>query len=155
MALPLTNLEDCRIYPHNPWHEKYLLKVGISLPLFIIGFPFGVTGNGYLGVWVQGTVATELEQDWNAKPAFLIDSRTRSGQSGSPVIAFSPHHRSLMESGVDLMSGGDVERFMGVYSGRVNDKSDLGIVWKSSVVAEIVEFGVPGSEANVDFPQPT
>jgi hypothetical protein len=155
VALPLTRLDGCRLHPYQfPREKDPLLKVGVSLPLFIIGFPFGLVADGYLGVWVQGTVATELSQSWDAKPAFLIDSRTRPGQSGSPVIAFSPHLRSMMESGLSLMTGGDVERLMGVYSGRVNEDSDLGIVWKASAVEEIVQYGVPGCAADVDFPFP-
>jgi hypothetical protein len=33
---------------------------------------------------------------------------------------------------------GPATKFRGIYSGRITDKSDLGCVWKASVVAEIV-----------------
>jgi hypothetical protein len=33
----------------------------------------------------------------------------------------------------------DLEEFLGVYSGRINAESDLGIVWKAQVVREIIE----------------
>ena len=29
-------------------------------------------------------------------------------------------------------------RYVGVYSGRINDQSDLGFVWKADAVAELV-----------------
>jgi hypothetical protein len=154
VALPLTNLDDCRFYPHDPRQQHGLLEVGVSMPLLIIGFPFGVTGNGYRGVWVQGTVATELEQDWNARPCFLIDSRIRMGQSGSPVIAFAPNRIPMFDRRFSFLNGGNLEEFVGIYSGRVNAESDLGIVWKASAVVEIVESGVPGDESDVDFPHP-
>lgn len=154
VAIPIEHPSDCDIYPHDLWQDGVQLAVGISQPLFIIGFPFGQSGNGRLGVWVQGTIATELDQDWNARPSFLIDSRTRQGQSGSPVIAYHSGGLARTTDGNTTMIGGPMERFMGVYSGCINHQSDLGIVWKASAIAKIVESGVPGDASNVDFPQP-
>ena len=40
------------------------------------------------------------------------------------------------------------ETFLGVYSGRVDDDplgAQIGIVWKGTVVEEIVKHGVPGT----------
>jgi hypothetical protein len=142
VALPLTETDGCDIYGYDPWATGDLLAVGVARPLFIIGFPFGVTGGGSLGVWVQGTVATELDVDWQGLPAFLIDSRTQPGQSGSPVIAFHTGGPAAMEGGRTFIRAGRLERFMGVYSGRINDESDLGVVWKTSVVVEVVEGGM-------------
>jgi hypothetical protein len=34
---------------------------------------------------------------------------------------------------------------LGVYSGRINDQSDLGIVWKTSALKEILQNGVRGN----------
>ena len=42
---------------------------------------------------------------------------------------------------------GPVEQFFGVYAGRINDQSDLGVVWKARVVREVVDNGRPGSVA--------
>ena len=88
-------------------------------------------------VWIQGAIASEPTLDWNRQPVFLIDSRTRSGSSGSPVIAYRPGVR-LYEDGRTVI-GGTESRFLGVYSGRVNADSDLGMVWKASAVREIIE----------------
>jgi len=63
------------------------IAVGPRDGLSIVGFPFGLTAGGYFGVWVQGTVASEPGIDLNGLPLLLIDSRTRLGQSGWPVIA--------------------------------------------------------------------
>jgi len=49
-----------------------------------------------------------------------------------------------MEDGSTAFMGGPVERFLGVYSGRISDQSDLGFVWKEEVVRDIVERGVKG-----------
>jgi hypothetical protein len=35
-----------------------------------------------------------------------------------------------------------VHEFIGVYSGRIHDCADLGVVWKRDAVREIVEHGV-------------
>jgi hypothetical protein len=143
VALPLVITEGIEFYSYDPWSEAQQLVSGVSQPLFIIGFPFGVTGGGALGVWVQGTVATEAGIDWQGLPAFLVDSRTRSGQSGSPVIAFhSGGGAAAFENGgIAIATGQTYESFKGVYSGRINKESDLGIVWKKTAVVEIVEGG--------------
>jgi hypothetical protein len=33
---------------------------------------------------------------------------------------------------------------LGVYSGRINNESDLGFVWKAAALTEIIDNGVPG-----------
>jgi hypothetical protein len=145
VALPLTITEGFDFYSYGLGEEGHQLAVGVAQPLSIVGFPFGITGGGAFGVWVQGTIATELEVDWNGLPAFLIDSRTRQGQSGSPVIAFHSGGAATLVGGTTALGLGKVEKFMGVYSGRINAESDLGIVWKKSVMLDLVERGVSGT----------
>jgi hypothetical protein len=41
-----------------------------------------------------------------------------------------------------------VAELQGVYSGRINEESDIGIVWKREVIQEIIESRVRG---NNDF----
>ena len=77
--------------------------------------------------------------DWENLPRFLIDSRTRSGQSGSPVIAYSDGGAVPMADGSLAFMSGPMEQFFGVYSGRINAESDLGVVWKAQVVREVIE----------------
>jgi hypothetical protein len=89
-----------------------------SMQVSVIGFPFGLSGTGKVAIWVNGTIASEPCMDFDGLPLFLIDARTRSGQSGSPVIA----HSTLL----------------GIYSGRINAESDLGKVWKTSAILELV-----------------
>jgi hypothetical protein len=43
-----------------------------------------------------------------------------------------------MRSGGVAMFG-PATKFLGIYSGRVNAESDLGIVWKASAIKELVE----------------
>jgi len=144
VALPLKTTEGLDFYPHDPW-EKAFMVVSVTDPLSIVGYPFGVTGGGFFGVFTRGFIATEPILDWNNLPVFLIDSRTRSGQSGSPVIEFSPHGGVHHTAQGLTISGGTVEHFFGVYSARINAQSDLGLVWKPKVIREIVEAHVRGA----------
>lgn len=136
VALPLTEISGIDLYPYDPGNPGPPIRLSPSAQVSIIGFPFGRTGGGSLGIWVQGTIASEPAMEWNDLPCFLIDSRTRQGQSGSPVIV----HRAgsyLSESGATVFAG-DATRFVGIYSGRISDSSDLGIVWKLSALGEIL-----------------
>jgi hypothetical protein len=138
-ALPLTNTGGIDVLVYDPWSAGHGFATGVAEPLSIIGFPFGVTGGGALGVWVRGFVATEPSLDWNGLPCFLIDSRTRQGQSGSPVIVYTGGGATPMADGGTSFFNGPVWDFVGVYSGRINAQSDLGFVWKARVVREIIE----------------
>ena len=86
----------------------------------------------------------------------LIDCRTSSAMSGSPVIAsqtgiFMPDGKMSGN-----MAFGTVSAFLGVYSGRLygresktgygDEVSEIGIVWKSSVLERITQEGSPGTE---------
>lgn len=137
-ALPLTRLDGIEIYSHDPWDPGPGLKRGISDALHIIGFPFGITGGAALGIWVRGFIASEPDIDWQDLPCFLIDSRTRQGQSGSPVIGYETGTYSTTQGSL-IVGAGAAEQFFGVYSGRIAEESDLGVVWKSSAVREIID----------------
>jgi hypothetical protein len=90
-------------------------------------------------VWATGFVASELGIDFNNLPRFLIDCRARHGQSGSAVIAHRSGGANAMQDGSTQVFAGTMTRFLGVYSGRINEQSDLGVVWKAGAVAEVVD----------------
>lgn len=90
-------------------------------------------------IWSRGTIATEPEIDYEGMPLFLIDSRTRPGQSGSPVLLYSAGGMVPMQDGSSAMFGGAVTRLIGIYSGRVNSESDLGKAWKVNAIQDVVE----------------
>jgi Trypsin-like peptidase domain len=141
VALRLTDLEGVEVYPHDAWAAGPAPAAGVAKGLSIVGFPFGLTSGGALGVWVQGTVATEPDIDYEGLPSFLIDSRTRPGQSGSPVICDASGGGVEMDTGTTMFTGGPVEYLLGVYSGRINEQSDLGFVWKTVAIRDLVERG--------------
>jgi hypothetical protein len=43
------------------------------------------------------------------------------------------------------LGGGPYEEFLGVYSGRISEESDLGFVWKSSALREVIGGAVHGT----------
>ena len=105
--------------------------------LSIIGFPFGTSSDGRFAIWSRATVASDPDLDYSGRPTFLVDSRSRDGQSGSPVIFRSDSAR--YENGSISIGGSTVVQLFGIYSGRISDQSDLGIVWKSEAIRELVE----------------
>lgn len=137
VALPLTNLAEVELYPHDITGGPPIL-VGPADAVSVIGFPFGIQAGGSLAVWATGFIASEPDIDFNGLPLMLIDCRTRQGQSGSPVVVYRSGGAVLMEDGATSIMGGPAWRFLGVYSGRINEQSDIGLVWKAKAVAEVV-----------------
>jgi len=117
---------------------------------FVLGYPLGLHGGARFPIWKRASIASEPAIDLDGLPKILIDTATRRGMSGSPVIAV---RRGLVNPrGVVGMTNETVigmgETFLGVYSGRVDDDplgAQIGIVWKGTVVEEIVKHGVPGT----------
>lgn len=70
---------------------------------------------------------------------FLIDCRTREGQSGSAVIAYRSAGVVSEKIGTLTVHEEPVTRFLGIYSGRINRDSDIGIVWKAKAIRELIE----------------
>lgn len=154
VALKLGTLDGVTVYPFNinePSDPRQRLRLVISQDVSIVGFPFGMTGGLSLALWIRGTIASEPEVDFQGLPLFLVDSRTRRGQSGSPVIFFSANGMVPIQGGL-AMGTRPREVLLGVYSGRVNEESDLGLVWKSRVISEILEGGVRGVIASAALP---
>ncbi len=116
------------------------LYVGPGDTVNVIGFPFGISTFGKFPVWATGFMAQELLLITNEKPVFLIDCRARKGQSGSPVVAYKPGgYRQFKDGKIhSVMSGTPKWEFLGIYSGRVNNESDLGMVWHVSVIERIL-----------------
>lgn len=156
-ALPLDGLirtDQFHYMPIEPEPPHAATRFWVTQDVFIVGFPLGLQ-HGYLWpLWIRGTVASEPALAFNFKgeeyPMFLVDARTRSGQSGSPVFLM---RRTFAD---DV---GDQElrrtRFVGLYSGRANDKAansdnplpaDLGFVWHVGAVDEVCRGNTRGEK---------
>lgn len=137
-VLPLTMLDGIELVPHKlPTIPSLDVIMEVTSELSVVGFPFGLKHAKKLAIWTRGTVATEYYVDYEDRPCFLIDARTRTGQSGSPVLYFSTDSQSVKFRG-DSWAGdrGSYSQLLGVYSGRLNLNSDLGYVWRPRAIAE-------------------
>lgn len=163
VALPLT--ESAPIGHANvneaewgPWNTEEMIRLelpwALDVPLApisldvadelsVVGYPFGITGGAGLAIWTHGWIATELKFDHDDLPMFLLDARTRSGQSGAPVVFFSRSGQFPTGKGIAFGLGDHLLRFMGIYSGRINEQSDLGRVFRADAVLDTLDSGVP------------
>jgi len=120
-------------------------KLTISDDIFILGFPYQIKGGGHFPIWKRGSVASEPDLDFEQLPKFFVDTAGKSGMSGAPVIFRRTGVHGSLE-GTNLLEGtilGRIQGFVGIYSGRIIGKSELdaqlGVVWKKSVIEEIIE----------------
>lgn len=79
-------------------------------------------------------------------PAFFIDSLTRDGMSGSPVVCRRVGGwKEKQRDGSEITINGTAHDFIGVYSGRLPGRefeAALGLCWKAALVEEICADGV-------------
>lgn len=144
VAIPLTTAitNQYQLFPIN--NIKFdVAKTEVADDAFVVGYPFSDTPYLQLPIWKRASVASEPEVDLDQLPKLLIDTATRSGLSGSPVI--------MQRVGIHGMRGGNltgtekigrIRKFVGIYSGRVGadeTKAQLGVVWKASVIDEIID----------------
>lgn len=138
VALPLTQLHEVQLYPHEVLPPAQQVDVHVTTELYVVGVPYGIMHGGAMAIWTRGTVASEYEIDFENLPCFLIDARTRSGQSGSPVIFHSTGGMVKFQGGNSQIGGGVSRRCWAFYSGRVNADSDLGFVWRVPAIFEVL-----------------
>ncbi len=126
----------------NEVDQSSHLHVAAGMDCFVLGYPKGMVGPGRSPIWKRGSVASEPDYNWRGKPAFLVDTTTRDGMSGSPVVA---RHSGIL-TGPDGKFGGDsmigtTTKFTGIYSGRLGEDEmgvQLGLVWKREVLDDIL-----------------
>jgi hypothetical protein len=138
VALPLSDLANVELYPYDPANPGPEMFVGPADTVSVVGFPFGITAGGAFAIWATGFLASEPKVDFNNLPIQLVDCRSRQGQSGSPVLAYRAGGTVAMADGGSAVFDGPVSKFIGIYSGRINGESDIGIVWKALAVQQLM-----------------
>ncbi|MYC60387.1 MAG: trypsin-like peptidase domain-containing protein [Gammaproteobacteria bacterium] len=118
------------------WH-----RWDVGSELQVIGYPYGQIG-GPFPIWSKGFIASEPDVDVAGLPIFLIDCRSRPGQSGSPVWARFGKGDVVTHKGQDYQAKETQNYFLGVYSGRLRGDSDLGLVWKRNCIEELVNHAI-------------
>lgn len=141
--------EDIICYPINELEEPCNEETEIHVrdDVFVIGYPFGfreVEGLG-LPIWKRGSIASEPSANMRNITALYIDTATRSGMSGSPVVYKERRTVTIVSS--DNKFSRYYTKFIGVYSGRIGKKGDLqlGIVWKGKLIEDIIKT-IPNQE---------
>lgn len=127
-------------------------KIEVSDNVYILGFPFELNGGGYFPIWKRASIASEPDIDYGGLPKLFVDTASRKGMSGSPVI-FRRMGLHGGENGKLIPKSimGEIQGFVGVYSGRIGKTeidAQLGIVWKKDVIDEIID-GNTKDEYNV------
>src|ERR1700722_9052782 len=127
VAIPLRGLEsdtDINLYPINVLKSDSDLAVRIGMDVFILGYPFGYQLPGF-PVWKRGSIASEPDLTRLGTGYMLVDTASRSGMSGAPVIRRS-WGMHVLENGTFSADSTPQSKFIGVYSGRLhtNDKED-------------------------------
>lgn len=140
VALPLTNMVGVDLYTYELTDEPRIAIAPGDI-VSVVGFPFGMATGGRLPIWATGFIASEPYVNLNGSdlPIFYVDCRSRPGQSGSAVIAHRSGGMVAMENGSAALFEGPVTRLLGIYSGRVNAESDIGIVWRTSALRGLVD----------------
>ena len=124
-----------------PYRTEYLLHLRTqpAQRVNVVGFPFGERTGASFAVWATGFIASEPEINHGGRPIFLIDCRTRESQSGSPVI-FHHDTKGMLTDEFEIQATTSTSWLLGIYSGRINSESDLGVVWKTYALAELLDY---------------
>ena len=141
---------------------KNNIDVEASSDILVAGYPKGFYDHVNLFPIVKsGIIASRWGAGFQGQPYFLIDAKLFPGSSGSVVIS---KPIDLVVKDGRVMSASEKQfAFLGVYSGEpklretpvvVGDLTitqssgfDLGIVWYADLVEEIIDSGIPLSQA--------
>jgi hypothetical protein len=85
---------------------------------FILGYPFGNAPPAF-PVWKRGSIASEPDLVWMTTGYYLVDTASRPGMSGSPVILRDWTNDYVVEA-VRAFNDKPATNFLGVYSGRLH-----------------------------------
>jgi hypothetical protein len=142
VALPLSPSEEPDWYAINQlgWFD---LSVSIGQDVYILGYPFGIGPNGY-PIWKRSSIASEPEVFTSSQRYILVDTASRPGMSGSPVIRRSWGTHMTADGGL-VTNTGSATKLIGVYSGRLHTTdpldAQLGLVWPIFFIDEIIASG--------------
>jgi hypothetical protein len=143
IAIPLPIRGDdpiVKMYPINTLKSEADLAIRIGMDVFVLGYPFGTAPPGF-PVWKRGSIASEPDLTRIGAGYMLVDTASRPGMSGAPVIrrSWGTH---LLEDNAISSDSTPQSKFIGVYSGRLHtkDKTDaqIGMVWPVEDIQEII-----------------
>ena len=123
------------------------MLVVVGMDTFILGYPFGIAVSA-LPIWKRASIASEPNLGIGGESFFYVDTASRPGMSGSPVI-LRTWGGFQTDTGGGVITAGAATKFIGVYSGRIGAQDELqaqlGIVWRADLIDQIIAAGRPGS----------
>jgi hypothetical protein len=155
-SIDIAALEVTGLIPKNTacinMLPQSVMDTHIGTQLFVLGFPFDprMSLSGHFPIWKAATVASEPDFSPDISRFMLVDTASRKGMSGAPVIQraramFAEMADRLGGSMLPASSSYPVTKIVGIYSGRLHTQSEmdvqLGIVWPTSLVAEMISNG--------------
>jgi len=139
VAIPLEQTDGLQLFPINKL-ESHDLAVLVGMEVFVVGYPYGLSA-AELPVWKRGSLASEPEVTDATQRYVFIDTASRPGMSGAPVIRRS-YGSHVMRSGGTTMGDHVRTKFLGVYSGRLTSEdpldAQLGMMWPATLLSEII-----------------
>jgi hypothetical protein len=124
------------------------LAVYIGMDVFILGYPFGAGPPAY-PIWKRGSIASEPDLARLTTDYLLVDTASRPGMSGAPVILRSWGNH-IVQANIAARDDMVATKFIGVYSGRLRTKdstdAQIGVVWPAEFINEIIA----GNKRDVD-----
>src|SRR5258708_4320322 len=142
VAIPVHIPEDGFARTIDAVDTMPLMHLPVGSEVFVLGYPKGIDGGGEFPIYKRASIATEPGVMRSGAPHILIDTATREGMSGAPVIA-------IMDGQIRT-EGSRQYKFVGVYSGRLGAdeiQAQLGIVWNAQLVDDIVKIGRQGTSS--------
>jgi hypothetical protein len=115
------------------------LRIRIGMDVFILGYPFGAAPPAF-PVWKRGSIASEPDLVRLTTGYYLVDTASRPGMSGAPVILRN-WTNDYVEGSVRAITDTPATNFIGVYSGRLGapkEEAQIGMVWHGSYVRDII-----------------
>lgn len=129
------------------------MALKVASPCYVLGYPHGISAGG-LPIWKKASIASEPTVLIHGMQMFLIDSATRSGMSGAPVLLYERGGYTNENGGTMSGSVGgnsNFARFIGVYSGREGTEEaniQLGRVFRKQLIEELFANPNPGDFRN-------
>jgi len=144
VALPLNHADLKTRVTLLPVNELAPAKIAImiGMDVFILGYPFGAELPSF-PVWKRGSIASEPDLVHLTTGYYLVDTASRPGMSGSPVILRSWSNHIPESSNWTINNDNrPVDRIIGVYSGRkIPTDAQIGLVWHVDYIDEIIDVG--------------
>jgi hypothetical protein len=151
VALPITVPDGGAVRTINAANTVPKMVLRIGTDVFVLGYPKGMDGGGEFPIWKRASIATEPNINRGGPPHLLIDTATREGMSGAPVIAVADGVYELEGPQPAYKLPGRVCRFLGVYSSRMGSdemQAQLGTVWDASLLEIILKAGIQGMSSH-------